>query len=102
MEDRQKQIQVGAGLQESRLNADLIQFLQKYGTPILMVVLVIVLGYVGWSKYNRWQAERRDEAFAAYQAARGGVGADGTLAGSPDNLLKVAEERRGRGAVWEL
>lgn len=102
MEDRQRQIQVGAGLQESRLNTDLIQFLNKYGSWILTVVLVVVLAYVGYTKYQQHLDSKRDEAFDAYLAARVGVGPDGVLTGSPDNLLRVADEKRGQGAVWEL
>jgi hypothetical protein len=98
----QGQIQVGAGLQESRLNTDLIAFLQKYGSPVLTVVLVLVLAYVGWVKYSQHLAQKKDEAFINYAAARADFGTDGVLTGSPDNLFRIADESRGQGAVWEL
>ncbi len=43
MDERQEQVQVGAGLQESRLNTDLINWLNKWGSHILSVVALIVL-----------------------------------------------------------
>lgn len=102
MDDRQRQIQVGAGLQESRLNTELIGFLQKYGSPLLTAVLVIVLAYVGYSRYHQWQADKDDKAFEQYIAARVGYGNDGVLTGNPDNLLQVAQETDGRRSVWAL
>jgi hypothetical protein len=102
MDERQQQIQVGAGLQESRLNTELIAFLEKWGTWILTVILVLVAGYVGLNKWREYQAARLDDAFEQYAAARGKPAADGVLDGSPDNLLKVAAEHASRGAVPHL
>lgn len=102
MDDRQQQIQVGAGLQESRLNTDLIAFLEKWGTWILSIVLVLVAGYVGLAKYREYNATKHDEAFEQYASARGTMGADGVLQGSPDNLLKIAAEHGSRGAIAHL
>lgn len=102
MDDRQRQIQVGAGLQESRLNTDLIQWLEKYGTWVLSAVLVVVVVYVGWTRYSAWKLDKLDVGFEQYQAARVGVGADGVLLGSPDNLLTVARENEGRGSISHL
>lgn len=102
MDERQQQIQVGAGLQESRLNTELIGFLEKWGTWILTVVLVLVAGYVGLNKWREYNAARLDDAFEQYAAARGKPGADGILDGSPDGLLKVAAEHSSRGAVGTL
>lgn len=102
MDDRQQQIQVGAGLQESRLNTDLIAFLEKWGTWILTIVLVLVAGYVGLAKYKEYNATKHDEAFEQYAAARGTMGTDGVLQGSPDNLLKIAAEHGSRGSIAHL
>ncbi|MDX2114674.1 MAG: hypothetical protein SFZ24_03510 [Planctomycetota bacterium] len=102
LDDRQQQIQVGAGLQESRLNTDLIAWLEKYGTWILSAVLVVVAGYVGYTRLQQYRADKLDQAFAALTAAAGQQGADGVLNGSPDNLLRVAEEHKGQGSIAEL
>lgn len=102
MDERQQQIQVGAGLQESRLNTELIAWLEKWGTYILMGILVVVLAYVGWSRYQQYEAAQLDEAFAQYTAARGQQGADGVLNGRPDSLLKVAADFSGRKSVAML
>jgi len=102
MEERQKQIQVGAGLQESRLNTDLIMWLEKYGWPILTGVLVIAVIYFGWMRIQGWREDRVDRAFEQYQAARGTMGADGVLLGSPEGLLRVADEHQGKASVAAL
>lgn len=97
-----RQVQVGAGLQESRLNTDLIQWLEKYGTWILMVVLVVVLGYFGLTRYRIYRADQLDRAFEEWSGARGTPGPDGVLGGSPDSLLRVAREHRGQAAIAQL
>lgn len=94
MDDRQRTIVEGAGLEESRLNQDFIEWLRKWGTPILMVVVVLSGGYAAWNMWGRFQERSHDEAYAQFHAA--------AVAGSPDNLVVVAEEHRGRGAVFEL
>jgi predicted negative regulator of RcsB-dependent stress response len=92
MDERQQQIQVGAGLQESRLNTDLIAWLEKWGTWILAVLCVVVLSYVGWNYYQKQQREVMDKALAAFNTARGTLGIDGIRTGSPDGLLAVSRE----------
>lgn len=102
MDERQQQIQVGAGLQESRLNTDLIAWLNKYGTWILMVVLVLVVGYVGMKRLDEYRVSSADAALVAYAAARGSQGPDGVPTGSPDSLLAVAREHESIGSVATL
>lgn len=102
MDERQSKIQVGAGLQESRLNTDLIQWLEKYSSWILGILLVVVAAYFGWTKYEERRARLLDEAFVEFTAARGALGPDGVLSGSPDNLLKIAREHDGQGSIWSL
>lgn len=94
MDDRQRTIVEGAGLEESRLNQDFIEWLRKWGTPILMVVVVLSGGYAAWNMWARYQESSHDEAYAQLHAA--------AVAGSPDNLVVVAEEHKGQGAVYEL
>lgn len=94
MDDRQRDIVEGAGLQESRLNTEFIDWLNKWGTTILMIVLVAALSWAGFRWWERRQLETLDEAFVQLEAAR--------TAGSPDNLLAVARDHPTRGAVYEI
>ncbi|MEM1423311.1 MAG: hypothetical protein AAGH64_04835, partial [Planctomycetota bacterium] len=47
MDDRQQQVKIGAGLEESRINRELIDWLNKWGMRILIVVLLVVAAYQG-------------------------------------------------------
>lgn len=94
MDERQQQVQVGAGLQESRLNTEFIDFLRKYGTYGLYGLLAVVLAYVGWQKWSVYQQKNLDEAFRQLDA--------GMASRNPENLLTVAAENKGQGAVWQL
>lgn len=87
MEQRQTQVQVGAGLQESRLNTDLINFLQKYGSIAVYALLVVVLGYVGLNWWKGQQEKSRDAAFADYRAASTSL--------SPTSLIDAAGRHEG-------
>lgn len=105
MDDRQlpqQQVQVGAGLQESRLNTELIEWLEKWGTWILTGLLIVVLVYVGWGRLKQWQLAKHDRAFAAYVAARGTPGPDDVLTGSPESLLRVVQEHGNAGSIRDL
>lgn len=98
MDDRQRGIEIGAGLQESRLNQDFINFLQKWGPRALYALAITVGLWAGYQYYQRWQAERNDKAFQELTDARGTlVGA--TFSGSPDAILAVAEKHAGRASV---
>ena len=44
MEERQTQIREGAGLEESKLNVEFIDWLQRWSTPILLLVAGAALG----------------------------------------------------------
>ncbi len=94
MDDRQQQITEGAGLQESRLNTEFIDWLKRWSNTILMVVLVVTLAYVGWTYWGKMKERRLDEAFVNYEAA--------VDSGSPDSLLKVASEFPNQASVAPL
>lgn len=94
MDDRQRTIVEGAGLEESRLNQDFVDFLRKWGTPILLLVVVAAALYSGSTMWARHQERSHNQAYADFHAA--------AVAGSPDNLVVVAEQHKGRGAVYEL
>lgn len=85
MDERRTQIRERAGLEESRLNEDFIDFLRRWGTPVL---LVLAVGSVGWmlrGRYKASQEARVDNAFIEFEAVRGS-------APSPEQLIGVAED----------
>lgn len=94
MEDRQTQVVSGAGLQESRINTEFVDFLSKWGPRVLYVVLAVVLAFLGWQQWTRYQNRLTDQAFAAYEAQ--------VASRSPDLLIQVAQEHASRPAVWSL
>lgn len=94
MDERQAQIREGAGLDEARLNVEFIEFLKKWSTPILVVIAVIALGYYFVQQRKEARKASLDTAFHQYDAAR--------MAGNPVNLLSVADDNRGKGAVTQL
>jgi hypothetical protein len=94
MDDRQRTIVEGAGLEESRLNQDLVDFLRKWGTPILLLIVVVAGLYAGSTMWKQHKERVLNQAYADFHAA--------AVAGSPDNLVVVAEQNKGRGAVYQL
>ena len=87
MEQRHREIRERAGREEARLNQEFIDFLKKWGTPMLMVVAALSLGYVGLDYLKKQRAAGIDAAFKDLQ----GVSPGGFLAASPDSLLNVAD-----------
>src|SRR5690606_41971572 len=69
MDERQTKIKEGAGLEESRLNTEFIDFLQRWGTPALLVVAVIALGYFGYQRLQMARTEKVNQAFVELEAA---------------------------------
>ncbi|MBS0196680.1 MAG: hypothetical protein JSR77_07975 [Planctomycetes bacterium] len=96
MDERQAQIRERAGLEESRLNEDFIEFLRKYGFWLLL----IAAGAGGFTSAKRWYTQynekKVDAAFQDLEAARAGGN------GSPEALANVANEHRGIRAVTLL
>jgi hypothetical protein len=86
MDDRQQQIRERAGLEESRLNQDFIDWLQKYGFALLLVVLVAAGSVILFRKWEEKKAGRLDEAFTEFENAR----TNGIV--SPDAMKTVALE----------
>ncbi|MCC6950916.1 MAG: hypothetical protein IT433_05660 [Phycisphaerales bacterium] len=96
MDERQTQIRERAGLEESLLNQDFIDWLRKWGTPILMVAALSAVGYTLYLRYQVGQSQRVDKAFAEFELARAGASA------SPSALAAVATEFEGVRAVSML
>lgn len=92
--DDQRQIQTGAGLQESRLNEDFINFLRKWGPFVTYGILGVVVLWLGFGQYNSYQDRQTDLAFADL----GNADTTGTVAA----YVEVAEKWEGRAAVSAL
>jgi len=91
MDERQTQITEGAGLEESRINREFIDALQKWSTPVLLVILLIAGAYAGVNWLDQRQRTQLDAAFVAFRNAE--------MEGRPEALLDVAREHAGRGSV---
>ncbi|MBO6514749.1 MAG: hypothetical protein JJ974_12360 [Phycisphaerales bacterium] len=96
MDDRQTEIRAGAGLEDSRINKEFIDFLNKWSSPIIMVFAVAALVWAGL----RWLEEKKiakvDSAFGELHAATAGGNP------SPATLNALAAEYEGVRAVPEL
>lgn len=85
MDERQQQIRERAGLEESRLNQDFIDWLRKWSPWILGACAVAAVGYAGWNRYQQAQEQRVEAAFQELEAVRASTNP------SPESLLEVAE-----------
>ncbi len=93
MEDRQTQIKEGAGLEESKLNVEFIDWLRRWSTPILGIVAVVALGFVVMNRIERGRAAALDKAFEEFESA------SRAESPSPETLKTVAQENAGIKAV---
>lgn len=94
LEKRQQNIQVGAGLEESRYSQDFIELLKNWGGPAVMILALGVLGYQGLKWYNLKRENAVSAAFKEFEGAK--------LAGNPSALIRVAEDHAGQRAVPHL
>lgn len=91
MDDRQRQIRERAGLEESRINVEFLEFLKKWGTPMLFAVAVVAGGMSAYRWYNQRTDDRSAQAFGELEAAMS--------SGSPESLTAVADQYQGVGSV---
>lgn len=96
MDDRQTKIREGAGLEDSRVNQEFIDFLNKWSTPFCILLLVAAGVYWGLNYLERQRVARIDQAFGEYEA----VIADGNP--SPNSLKSIAEANEGTQSISEL
>src|SRR5262249_19526881 len=68
-EERQTQIREGAGLEESKLNVEFIDWLQKWSTPILLLIALTALGILGYKKWEKAKLDEVDRGFGELTAA---------------------------------
>lgn len=96
MDERQTQIKSGAGLEESRINQDFLNFLNKWSSPVLTVIAVAALVWAGLRYLEQRELERVDRAFGDLHDTL----VDGNPA--PSSLINIANEYSGVRAVPEL
>jgi len=96
MDDRQTQIRSGAGLEESRLNEDFIEFLKKWSTPVLWLIVAIGGAWWGLRYLKEQRIARVDNAFASLNEASSGGNP------SPASLRTIAADYEGVRSVSEL
>jgi hypothetical protein len=96
MDERQAQIRERAGLEESRLNEEFIDWLRKWGTPILLVVAVLAVGYNIKDRWHKARDSKLDAGFEELAAATTGGNS------SPDTLLSIASTYDGHAAISSL
>lgn len=81
MDERQAQIKEGAGLEDSRINTEFIDFLSKWSTPFFLLLLVGAVAMFGYRKLNDMRIAAIDQAYLDYDlATAGGNPSPSTLA----------------------
>lgn len=96
MEERQTKITEGAGLEESRLNREFIDWLSRWSTPILLLVIVVAGGYILYQRIQQGRLETLNQAFIEFEAAAG------TASPNPRALEDIAQTYRGIRSVPHL
>lgn len=96
MDERHTKITEGAGLEESKLNTEFIGWLQKWSTPILLVVLLVVVGWVAYRKWEEAKAAKQDLAFEELSAVLSSTNVN------PVSLAGIAQTYEGVKAVSPL
>jgi len=91
MDERQTKIVEGAGLEDSRINKEFIDLLQKWSTPALLVILIVAGGYAGLKYLERQRVRNLDAAFISFTEAE--------LDQRPERMIEVAADHSGQGAV---
>ncbi len=96
MDDRQTDIRAGAGLENSRINQEFVDFLNKWSSPVL-ITLAVAAGVWWLLQYmERRENARIDQAFSELQAATAGGNP------SPSSLTTIANDYSGVRSVPEL
>lgn len=96
MDDRQSGIKEGAGLEDSRVNQEFLDFLNKWSTPVILVLAVAALVWAGLQKLERMKIARVDQAFSELAATTQGGNP------SPSSLTTLAGEYEGVRSVSEM
>lgn len=91
MDRRHGEIVEGAGLEESKINTDFVDWLKRWGSPILIGVLVLAVGYRGLTYWRQYQVRQLDSAYLELGAA--------VQSSNPVALAQVAEDWSGQPAI---
>ncbi len=91
--DRLKDIQT-ADLAESQVNEDFVHWLKTKGPSYLLVIMVVIVGYLFYIRYQSSQAQRQGEAWVAYAEAR--------VSGLPTSFEDIATSYSEIGALRPL
>lgn len=86
IDNRLDEIREGAGLEDSRINQEFVDFIRKWSTPVLLVAALIAIGYFLNNKRIEARAAHVDEAFSQLNQSMG------TISPSPDALRRIAED----------
>src|SRR5690606_15713326 len=73
MDDRQRQIKEGAGLEESRINKDFLDWLLKWGPVLVLVAAGIILAMRGVQFLEDRRVARVNEGFSELERVSEGV-----------------------------
>lgn len=87
MDKRLDQIKEGAGLEESRINEELVEFLKRHSDKFTLLILIAAIGIVGQKWWHNYQISAENDAWAEYTAA---------AELGPQNLVEVANRYDGR------
>jgi len=96
MDERQAQIKEGAGLEDSRINTEFLDFLSKWSTPFFVLLLIIAGAMFGYRKLEERRIAAMDRAFQDLALATQGGNP------SPSSLATLYEEYAGARAVGLL
>lgn len=80
------QIKEGAGLEDSKINQEFVEFIRKWSTPVLLIAAAVAVGYFLYNKRVEARQAHVDRAFAQYNES------SGTFSPSPDALRRIAED----------
>ncbi|MFT5423516.1 MAG: hypothetical protein ACI89L_001296 [Phycisphaerales bacterium] len=81
MDERQAQITEGAGLEDSRINTEFLDFISKWSTPFFVLLLIFAAGMFGYRKLGEMRIAAIDQAYLDYDlATAGGNPSPSTLA----------------------
>jgi hypothetical protein len=91
--DRLKDIQT-ADLSDSQVNEDFVHWLKTKGPTYLLVVMVVIVGYLFYIRYQSSQAQHQGEAWVAFAEAR--------VSGLPASFEDIAASYGEIGALRQL
>ena len=88
MDDRQRQIREGAGLEESKLNVEFIDWLKKWGPYFVITLAAVVLIWRGWEFLKSQRQATLDKAFIEHRQLTSGLNP------SPESLVLFADTHK--------